>query len=153
MRRTRRRVLACALPAVAAAVMLLTSGCGSGAAGVGPHGAGHGPAATPADAANAMPSEQLTVDQLAAEVGCTPTSPIKGADFRQANCKASGTNLILLDFDTAEGQRAWVDLSKDYGGVYLVGNRWTLSGNDRDYMLALQTRLGGALEQGSNHGQ
>ena len=139
------------LPAIAAAAALLTSGCGSGAGGAaGPHG-GHGEAA-PADVGGeAMPAEVMTVDQLAAEVGCTPSSPQKGADFRQAFCHTAGTDLVLLDFDTAKGQREWVDLSKDYGGVYLVGNRWTVSGNDRDYILALQARLGGAIEQNTSH--
>jgi hypothetical protein len=131
-----------------AVVALLAGGCGTGQEG---HGAGHGQP-QPVDANNDMPSEAMTVDQLAAAVGCRTASPQRGADFRQANCSGSGEDLVILDFDTAQGQRAWVDMSKDYGGVYLVGNRWTVSGNSREYMLALQARLGGAIEQQTEHG-
>jgi len=139
---------------VVAAAALFAGGCGTGqgASGAGhdPHGGGHGQS-QPADADNDMPSEAMTVDQLAAAVGCQTSSPQKGSDFRQANCSGPGEKLVILDFDTAQGQRAWVDMSKAYGGVYLVGNRWTVSGNSREFMLALQARLGGAIEQ-DTHG-
>ncbi|HET9143935.1 hypothetical protein [Actinophytocola sp.] len=143
----RGRVLA----ALVTAAVLAVAGCGAGPGAPEAGGHGHGGQPRPDDAANTMPSEPMTVEALATAVGCQTSSPQHGSDFRQANCSGTGEKLVLLDFDTAKGQREWVDMSKAYGGVYLVGNRWTVSGNSRDYMLALQARLGGAIEQ-DTHG-
>lgn len=88
------------------------------------------------------PAPFRTVEQLAAAVGCAATINLKAADYRQARC----TDLVLLDFDTAQGQRAWLDAAEPYGGVYLVGDRWALSGNSAERIEILQATLGGTIE-------
>ncbi|HEV2783704.1 MAG TPA: hypothetical protein VGX25_30320 [Actinophytocola sp.] len=131
-------------PASILAALLVVGGCaGDPAAGHDGHGAQPQGAAAPA--------KVMTVQELADTVGCRAKVTVKGADFRQATCSAPGADVVLLDFDTAEGQRAWVDGAKSYGGVYLVGNRWALSGMSADFMRSMQGLLGGAIEFGEEH--
>lgn len=134
--------------AVLGAVGALVSGCGADAgpepAGDNAHGSAHPTSKT---SAMSLPSQVMTVEQLAAAVGCESQATMKAADYRQAKCMAAGAEMVLLDFDTVEGQRAWLDYATAYGGVYLVGNRWALSGKSKEYMESLRAKLGGAIEQ------
>jgi hypothetical protein len=93
-----------------------------------------------------VPAQALTVDQMAAAVGCVPQPVGKTSDFRQANCTAPKGKLVLLDFDTVEGMRAWLDTALLYGGLYLVGDRWILSADTVEYMETLQSQWGGTIE-------
>jgi hypothetical protein len=84
----------------------------------------------------------IGTDARPVAVGCAARISLTGADFRQATC----LDVVLLDFATAEGQRAWLDAAEPYGGVYLVGERWALSGNSAERIQTLQATLGGTIE-------
>ncbi|HEY0454661.1 hypothetical protein [Actinophytocola sp.] len=147
-----------AVVALVAVLALIVGGTGSRGAPAGARPAAHDmagmPAATSTPAAPAKPAKParpMTVRQLAAAMGCTAKLGGKAADFRQATCTVAGSPLVLLDFDTAEGQRAWLEMSQMYGGVYLVGERWALSGRSKEYLEELSGRLGGDVEEGSVH--
>jgi hypothetical protein len=47
--------------------------------------------------------------------------------------------------------RAWVDDAKWYGGGYLVGERWALSGDDKQCLQTLLATLGGNVEDSEAH--
>lgn len=156
-RRRRRLLPALSVLSVLAAV-LLAGGCGAGAhphAGGGPgerpehsgHPPGHSeqPSGT-APGSAAVPARPMTVEQVAASVGCQAKFTMMVTDYRQATCAADGASLVILDFATARGQRDWLDNAQPYGGFYLVGERWALSGNSLDYISGLQGRLGGTVE-------
>ncbi|OLF11673.1 hypothetical protein BLA60_12130 [Actinophytocola xinjiangensis] len=113
-------------------------------------GSGHG-AGTPTTAA-ALPSEPLTWRQLAHTVGCQATLQGHTSDFRQASCVKDGDAFVFLDFDTARGQRDWLEYAVLYGGIYLSGDRWVLSGDSREYMESLREELGGGIEGTGEHG-
>ncbi|MFJ3855759.1 hypothetical protein ACIPRL_05995 [Streptomyces sp. NPDC090085] len=89
----------------------------------------------------------MTVEQLASAVGCTAEITSQASDYRQATCRSAQADHVLLDFDTAEGQRAWLDYAQMYGGVYLVGDRWALSAKSKEYMESLRATLGGTVEE------
>ncbi|HEX2132145.1 MAG TPA: hypothetical protein VHH15_11345 [Actinophytocola sp.] len=110
------------------------------------HGAG-APATT-----TSMPSEFHTWRELAATVGCTAKLQGRAADFRHAACVKDGYTIVFLDFDTVRGQRDWLESGLLYGGVYLVGDRWVLSGRSREYMESLRPELGGNIEEATTHG-
>lgn len=93
-----------------------------------------------------LPPKALTVTDMAAFVGCVPQPVGKTSDFRQANCDAPKEKLVLLDFDTTEGMRAWLDTATLYGGIYLVGDKWVLSAESVEYMETLRTEFGGKIE-------
>jgi hypothetical protein len=127
-----------------AAAGLLAAGCGASVGGTQQprHHEAHQPAAT----VSGKPAQALTVQQLAVAVGCEPKLTGTTAGFRQAACDAGGTKLVLVDFDTATTQRDWLDEAVPYGGPYLVGDRWAVSGGSRDYLTSVQGVLGGNLE-------
>jgi hypothetical protein len=101
------------------------------------------------------PTKAYTVEEIAATVGCTPRFQGKAADFRQASCEAIGEDYMLLDFVTAEGQKAWYEYAILYGSPYLVGEKWVVTRTSEDEMIELQDKLGGKIEQDesmSSHG-
>ncbi|PWK65077.1 hypothetical protein BCL76_11364 [Streptomyces sp. CG 926] len=128
---------------------LLIGGCAGGSAPDAASSVGGAEADTSPSAATAPPR---TVQQLAATVGCTAELTTNAADYRQATCKTGEADYVLLDFDTAEGQRAWLDYAQMYGGVYLVGDRWALSAKSKEYMESLRATIGGTVEEKSSYG-
>ncbi|WP_329314909.1 hypothetical protein [Streptomyces sp. NBC_01262] len=133
------------LTVLAATAALLVAGCGAGTEAT--------VASSPSPSVSvSKASRALTVKQLAAAVGCTAKITSKAADYRQATCKVSGVEHVFLDFDTAAGQRAWLDYAEMYGGVYLVGNRWVLSAKSKEYMQTLSAKLGGTVEEQGAYG-
>jgi hypothetical protein len=135
-------------------VVLASTGCGGATTGAPPatEQAADQRSSTPARpdppaASSSASTPVMTIEQLAAALGCQATGTMKAADYRQARCTIDGADMVLLDFDTAEGQRAWVDYAVMYGGVYLVGNRWALSGKSEQYMESLRAKLVGTIEE------
>jgi hypothetical protein len=132
------------------AAVITAAGCGAAAPAEDPRPRPTSEA-PPTSGSTAAPgagqSQRLTVDQMAASVGCVPEPMVKAADFRQVRCDAPDGKLVLLDFDTAEGQRAWLETAQLYGGVYLVGDRWLLSADTVEYMETLRGQFGGSIER------
>ncbi|MEU0910181.1 hypothetical protein ACH4KU_01370 [Streptomyces althioticus] len=129
MRVTRPKLaLTCAVAALALA------GCGSG---------GHGEHAVP-------PTATGSLEKLAAEAKCDPDMQTDADTIRQALCKKGDEKYVLATFSTDRGQREWLNTAKDYGGYYLVGRKWVAVGEERT-VEALRTKLGGDLEEGSEH--
>jgi hypothetical protein len=129
--------------ATLAMAAVLAAGCGSD------DGAKTGQAPTPETAKpdpNAKPSKPYTVEQLATKLGCKPTFQGKAKDYRQAACDVEGQNVLLAQFDKESGMQDWVASAIQYGGVYLVGERWVLSGKSVEYMRDVQKDLGGQIE-------
>jgi hypothetical protein len=117
----------------AAVAVLALAGCG----------AGGGTKAVP-------PTATGSLESLAAEVKCKPNMQTDADTIRQAICTNSDGKFVLATFATDRGQREWINDAKDYGGYYLVGRKWVAVGEERT-VEALQTELGGDLEEGSEH--
>jgi hypothetical protein len=136
-----------------AALALLAGGCGSSGGGGSPgHGGAGGHDKVDVDVLPSKPSKPMTVQQLAAALGCEVKLAGKFKDYRQTPCESEGKKLILLDFDTNEGKRDWINLSESYGGFYLSGDRWAVSANSLAEISPLQDMFGGKIEEGENHG-
>lgn len=142
--------------ALLVAALAVVAGCGGDpaadhAAGQqgqhGQHGTSHsGSTAQPP----AKPAKAMTVKELAIALGCEATVTA-GADFRQATCTSPTDRYVLVDFDTVAGQRAWLEGGLAYGGIYLTGDRWALTGKPKEYLQTLQTTLGGTIEGDGTH--
>jgi hypothetical protein len=149
---TYRRDVRWALSALA--LVALLAGCGPGSsdddAAVGGHGAGHDE--VPVSLLPAKPSKRMTVQQIAADLGCRAELETY-KDYRQIRCNLERQSFILVDFDTDHGERVWLDYSDDYGGFYLVGENWIISGNSLAEISPLQDKFGGKITEGENHGQ
>lgn len=142
-----------AVPALALAAALAVGACGPGGGASGGHGGNGHDDKVPVSVLPSKPSKPMSVQQIAKALGCVPQIPSgKFRDYRQATCEFGGAKYILLDFDTDEGTREWTDGSKSYGGYYLVGTRWVVSGNSLQEISPLQETLGGKIEEGENHG-
>ncbi|MFI6929232.1 hypothetical protein [Streptomyces sp. NPDC050287] len=118
-----------------AALVFALAGCGSGATATKP--------AVPQTATGSL-------EHLAAEVKCAPNMQTDADEIRQAICKNSDGKFVLATFATDRGQREWINGAKDYGGHYLVGRKWVAVG-ETSTMNALRTRLGGDIEEGTDH--
>ena len=134
MRLTREKLLA-----GAAVALLMLTGCGGGSGGK---------AATTEDTVPATATGSL--EDLAAEVKCTPDIQTDADEIRQGVCKISGGKFILATFATDRGQREWLNGAKDYGGSYLVGAKWVAVG-DQKMVTTLRGQLGGTVEEGASH--
>ena len=121
--------------------LVLVAGCGTPEPAAQP-----APTTSSSSSQVSLPPKALTVADMAAHVGCVPEPVGKTSDFRQATCAAPKEKLVLLDFDTTEGMRAWLDTAMLYGGIYLVGDRWVLSAESVEYMETLRTKFGGTIE-------
>ncbi|GLZ10648.1 hypothetical protein Acsp04_08830 [Actinomadura sp. NBRC 104425] len=133
-----RSPLRAALLCGAAAVLLpLAAGCtgASGEAG----GQGQVKQAQPA-----------TAEQLAQQTGCTLSSIRKVADLSQGACQTSKGRFTVVSFTTDQGQQAWLEEAKPWGGTYLVGPRWVVVSTEQT-LKALQEDLGGQIQYGADH--
>jgi len=142
-----------AMPLLAVAAALVVGGCGPGSGGESSgHGGTGGHDEVPVSVLPSKPSKPMTVQQLAKGMGCNAQLGGKFADYRLASCEYKGKKLVLTDFDSAEGQSVFLHESKPYGGVYLVGDKWLVTGNTLAEISPLQDMFGGKIEQGDIHG-
>lgn len=96
------------------------------------------------------PTATGSLEHLAAEAKCDPDMQTDADTIRQAICKKGKEKYILATFATDRGQREWIDTAKDYGGLYLVGRKWVVVGQEK-LLEDLQGRLGGDVEEGIDH--
>jgi hypothetical protein len=133
----RRRYSRLAIPALAAAsAALLLGGCG-------------GDGDTAAVVTSGKPP---TVEKLASALGCKPKfTRGKVEDYRQGVCKKDKQLYTLVTFKNNKAKRGWLEFSKSYGGIYLVGSRWMVAGNVEDNLDKVKAKYGGSIEEGDNH--
>ncbi|NEB76658.1 hypothetical protein G3I40_15720 [Streptomyces sp. SID14478] len=91
-----------------------------------------------------------SLEQLARRAGCRPDIQTDADELRQANCGKGKGRYVLATFATDRGQAEWLDAADDYGGTYLVGRKWIVSGGD-GVVTQLRGRLGGTVERSSSH--
>ncbi|MFI7633602.1 hypothetical protein [Nonomuraea sp. NPDC049400] len=121
------------LPRLAAFALLagLAAGCSSSGGGGG-HVAAQRGAAAP-----------LTVEQLAAKVGCKPKMQVNAAEIRTGYCKTPDGEFFVTTFKSQAGKDAWMDAAPEYN-PHLVGKLWTVL-SSRKVLDLLKERLGGDL--------
>ncbi|WP_338676284.1 hypothetical protein V1460_27380 [Streptomyces sp. SCSIO 30461] len=135
MRTDRRRSTApIALAALALTVVAAATGCVQG----------------DEKAADVPKTATGSLEELAAKVSCEPNVSTDAEEIRQANCETKDGTYVLSTFATDRGQREWINEANDYGGTYLVGRRWVVSGDEK-VVAALRERLGGDVETGTSH--
>ncbi|WP_214111183.1 hypothetical protein [Acrocarpospora catenulata] len=88
----------------------------------------------------------MTLEELAARIGCQLQLQGKSRDKREGACLAGTNQVTVVSFDTDEYARAWLDEAQSYGGTYLVGTRWVVVGS-YESIQPLEARLGGTIER------
>ncbi|MET9323388.1 hypothetical protein ABZX75_24820 [Streptomyces sp. NPDC003038] len=134
-----------AVAAVCAA--LLCGGCAGHSA---PHdGAGTRGAETPED--RQAGTGPASIEAIATVIGCTAEVNVQAEELREGGCVTEQGAYRMVTFAAAEGLRAWLTEARNYGGSYLVGDRWVVTTPSADALTALRARLGGSLENGDAH--
>lgn len=128
--------------AIALLVALLCVGCTAGAGSA--DNAGGGRAAPPPPA-----PEQL--DRIAAALECVPEVTVDAEEVREGACAVGAQAFRLATFSTAQGRAAWLSESRQYGGTYLVGERWIITAPTADALTQARARLGGTLDAAPAH--
>ncbi|MGY0056550.1 hypothetical protein ACWY4P_08315 [Streptomyces sp. LZ34] len=134
------------LRATALCAVLLVSGC-AGSEGQG-HASHAQKKASPSAAKAAGPA---SLTKIAHAIGCKANVVTDADELRQAACKAGKAQYTLVTFATDKGKRDWLSVSKDYGGTYLVGYRWSVTAPSEDSLKPLRVKLGGTIETGTSH--
>ncbi|SDK04255.1 hypothetical protein SAMN05421806_104166 [Streptomyces indicus] len=91
-----------------------------------------------------------SLEEIADKADCEPNVQTDAAELRQANCRSGAGRFILTTFATDRGQREWINEANDYGGTYLVGRKWVVSGEEK-VVVSLRGRLGGTVERAGHH--
>ncbi|MGW1773840.1 hypothetical protein [Streptomyces sp. NPDC002104] len=132
------------------AALLCAAGCtaGTGSAGTGStgtdSGTGGGRAAPP-------PPAPESLDRIAAALGCSPEVTVDAQELREGACAVGAQAFRLATFSTAQGRAAWLTESRQYGGTYLVGERWIITAPSADALTPARARLGGTLDTAPAH--
>ncbi|WP_404953834.1 hypothetical protein [Streptomyces sp. 147326] len=136
-RRTRRTGSSRAAFAALCVTALLCGGCGTGKA------AAH---RTPASA------HQTSIEEIATAIGCTAEVSVEADELRQGGCETGpGGPYRMVTFAAEQGLRSWLAEARNYGGIYLVGDRWIVTARSEDALAVVRGRLGGSLETGDTH--
>lgn len=117
--------------------------CALGAACTGGAGSGGGAASPP-------PAPE-PLERIAAALRCAPEVTVDAEEVREGACAVDAQAFRLATFSTARGRDAWLAQSRQYGGTYLVGERWIITAPSADALARARTRLGGTLESGPAH--
>ncbi|MFB7468066.1 hypothetical protein ACFCZ1_32035 [Streptomyces sp. NPDC056224] len=152
--RPHRRILRALGPACAAlCAVLLTGGCGGSPAAQAAHGAHvtseEESGAPSAPSASSPPSS--SIEEIAAAVGCTAHVDIQADELREGGCETGQGAYRMATFAADQGQRSWLDEARMYGGTYLVGSRWVVTGPSEEALAALRGQIGGTVETGAAH--
>ncbi|MCY0920915.1 MULTISPECIES: hypothetical protein [unclassified Streptomyces] len=110
------------------------------------------PSATPASPTPSSTARPASLDQIAAALDCRPEITVDAEELKEGACGAGKEGFRMATFAADQGQRAWLDESRMYGGVYLVGERWVVTAASAEALAPLRERLGGTVETGSGHG-
>ncbi|QDL69378.1 hypothetical protein DNK48_08160 [Streptomyces malaysiensis subsp. malaysiensis] len=130
--------------------LLFLAGCGGNDQA---HGARHEQKKiSPATKEFAEPGTPAPLAKLADAIGCEATVITEADELRQGACGSGAKRFTMVTFATDKGQHDWLTTSKDYGGMYLVGKRWSVTGLSMNSLEPLREKIGGSLEKGMSHG-
>ncbi|MFZ3494990.1 hypothetical protein ACODT5_17515 [Streptomyces sp. 5.8] len=136
--------------AIAVLAALLLAAFLSAACTAGTGGTGGGREASPAPAPAPAPAPE-TLDRIATALGCSPEVTVDAQEVREGACAVEGRAFRMATFSTAQGRAAWLAESRQYGGTYLVGERWIITGPSADALTPARAALGGTLDSAPGH--
>ncbi|MGO4758478.1 hypothetical protein AB4212_59405 [Streptomyces sp. 2MCAF27] len=147
------------LRATALCAVLLVSGC-AGSEGQSHSGHAQKKTSPSAEKSGAKSGTKSGTDsagpasltKIADAIGCKANVVTDAEELRQAACKSGKSQYTVVTFATDKGKRDWLSVSKDYGGTYLVGYRWSVTAPSEDSLKPLRVKLGGTIETGTFHG-
>lgn len=91
------------------------------------------------------------LDRIAAALGCRAEIVVDAEELREGACTVGAQPFRMATFSTAEGRGAWLSESRQYGGTYLVGDRWIVTAPSPASLTPAHTLLGGTLDSAPAH--
>ncbi|MFJ7271047.1 hypothetical protein ACIQV3_31135 [Streptomyces sp. NPDC099050] len=137
--------------AIALLAALLCTGCTAGAGSTGPGSTGPGNTGAGSAAPPPPAPAPEPLDRIAAALGCSPEVTVDAQEVREGACAVGAQAFRLATFSTARGRAAWLSESRQYGGTYLVGERWVITAPSADALAPARARLGGTLDSAPAH--
>ncbi|MFI8297565.1 hypothetical protein ACIGCZ_16670 [Streptomyces nigra] len=134
---TRRAALAAGL-----APLLLATACGGGDSGSA--AASSGPPKVSATEAGVVAPAKVEV--IAGLTGCKVKIRTEADELREGVCRTKQGDYLVTTFPEEKLKRTWLESASVYGGTYLVGTRWVVSGKPA-VLERLRPRIGGTMEQ------
>ncbi|MFK4864092.1 hypothetical protein ACI3K4_02570 [Streptomyces sp. CSMPJR101] len=135
--RTRRAALAAGL-----APLLLATACGGGDSGSAAASSGP-PKVSAAEAGVVAPAK---IEVIAGLTGCKVKIRTEADELREGVCRTKQGDYLVTTFPEERLKRTWLESASVYGGTYLVGTRWVVSGK-LAVLERLRPRIGGTMEQ------
>ncbi|MFK0124695.1 hypothetical protein ACIQSP_15425 [Streptomyces nigra] len=133
----RRAALAAGL-----APLLLATACGGGDSGSA--AASSGPPKVSATEAGVVAPAKIEV--IAGLTGCKVKIRTEADELREGVCRTKQGDYLVTTFPEEKLKRTWLESASVYGGTYLVGTRWVVSGKPA-VLERLRPRIGGTMEQ------
>ncbi|MGW6469584.1 hypothetical protein [Streptomyces nigra] len=133
----RRAALAAGL-----APLLLATACGGGDSGSAAASSGP-PKVSAAEAGVVAPAK---IEVIAGLTGCKVKIRTEADELREGVCRTKQGDYLVTTFPEERLKRTWLDSASVYGGTYLVGTRWVVSGKPA-VLERLRPRIGGTMEQ------
>lgn len=90
--------------------------------------AGCSSTATPAPTTTTAPPGNLTVQQVATQVGCGATAPAETQIYTldAATCYLGDKTLYIYTFSSDKLRDQWLTVARSFGGQYQVGAGWVV---------------------------
>ncbi|MFE1961511.1 hypothetical protein [Streptomyces sp. NPDC059479] len=86
------------------------------------------------------------VEKIASMTNCTVELRTEADELREGVCVTPQGNWIVTTFPAEKFKRSWLDAASMYGGTYLVGPRWAISG-ELTVLKTLRKKVGGELQE------
>ncbi|MEU5879688.1 hypothetical protein [Spirillospora sp. NPDC047279] len=99
---------------------------------------------------DAPQAKAATIEQLAQQTGCTLSGRRNADELRQGACQTGTGRYTVVGFTTDQGQKAWLEEAKPWGGSYLVGKRWIIVAT-APILETLRHQVGGDIVNGRQH--
>lgn len=90
----------------------------------------------------------MSAAEVAAKIGCDRFKPTHDDLFIREGGACFEVNGIddVDSFSDNANQKLWLDFAKKFGGVYLVGDRWVVSGHSIAALKRAQAKIGGDIQ-------
>ncbi|MFD5160949.1 hypothetical protein ACFWMJ_23205 [Streptomyces hawaiiensis] len=136
------------LPTVAAAagvlvVLPLVTACGGGDGAPSADGKA-APSVTAAPAAGVVAPAKVEV--IAGLTGCEAKIRTEADELREGVCRTEKGDYLITTFPEEKLKETWLEAARVYGGTYLVGTRWVVSGKPA-LLESFRAKLGGTTRE------
>ncbi|GCB43823.1 lipoprotein [Streptomyces sp. NL15-2K] len=86
------------------------------------------------------------VEVIAGLTGCKVKIRVEAEELREGVCHTKKGDYLITTFPQEKYQKTWLESAAVYGGKYLVGSRWVVSGQPK-MLEQFRPTLGGTIQQ------